>query len=817
MKNEEKITRFIPEINKGLPLDQVEERKQLGLVNKTRIVVGKTYLEIIFSDVFSFFNVLLFVVAGLMIAAQYWVGLTFMVVLVANIVISLVQDIRARHTMSKLRVLTQPKVKVIRAGETIVIKNDEIVLDDLILLEASDQICVDGEVLEGSLLVNESALTGESNNITKVKGDKLYSGSYVVSGSAQMYARTIGEESYVETIQAKARAFRRSPSMILKSLTWMFKVIGSIVVTLAIAVAIVYSVKGRFSDYELFKESMKGISGAMIGMIPAGLFLLTSVALAVAVIKLSKKGAKVQDFYSVEMLARSNILCVDKTGTITDGEMDLKKVVILETSTYKDEDIAQIMSNLLKATKDSNFTAKSLQKSFNYELTKGVTDVISFNSETKYSAASFKGGDTFVLGAPECVLTKSVSTLNRRIEEYTSLGLRVLLLAKAGGIKNSKIVGEAKPIALLILEDHIRDDAVETFKWFKDNGVQIKVISGDDPVTVSHIASLAGIDNADKYVSLFNMSDDEVRKAAFEYNVFGRVTPEQKEILVLALKEKGNTVAMTGDGVNDILALKRADCSIAMNSGSDAAKNVSHVVLMDSNFASLPSVVGEGRRVINNLQRTSSLFLVKTMFTMTTTLIFLITLATINYGFPFEATHFQLWSLINIGLAAFFLALENNNEKISGSFLKSVFRKAIPGAIAVLVPVGLMYLAYAFHHYNIMYTGVFSPQNAATMSVISFTVVGLAILAKICLPFNKYRGLVFGGATLLEAGLLVGAGFVSYKVGVKESIIAIDFPSLTLVNWLAIVIIVILTISIYLIASYIVEVFKGEHLDVKNK
>ena len=295
------------------------------------------------------------------------------------------------------------------------------------------------------------------------------------------------------------------------------------------------------------------------------------------------------------------------------------------------------------------------------------------------------------------------------------------------------------------------------------------------------------------------------------------MTPEQKEILVLALKEKGNTVAMTGDGVNDILALKRADCSIAMNSGSDAAKNVSHVVLMDSNFASLPSVVGEGRRVINNLQRTSSLFLVKTMFTMTTTLIFLITLATINYGFPFEATHFQLWSLINIGLAAFFLALENNNEQISGSFLKSVFKKAIPGAIAVLVPVGLMYLAYAFHHYNIMYTGVFSPQVAATMSVISFTIVGLAILAKICLPFNKYRGFVFGGATLLEAGLLVGAGFVSYKVGVKESIIAIDFPSLTLVNWLAIVIIVILTISIYLIASYIVEVFKGEHLDVKNK
>ena len=822
MKNEKRITRTTPSLTKGLSNEQVEERKKLGLVNKTRVVVGKTYLEIILTDVFSLFNVLLFVVAGLMIAAQYWTGLTFLAVLIPNIGLSLYEDIKARRLMSKLRVLNQPKHKVIRNGEEVIIQDKEIVLDDLICLESGNQISVDGALLSGSLIVNESALTGESRNIVKNPGDYLYSGSYVVSGTGNMLAEKIGEDSYIETIQSKAKKFKRSPSEILKTLTWLFRIIASIVVTLAIAIGVIYYLKGGFTEngafnYAEFKDSIKGISGSMISMIPAGLYLLASVALAVAVLKLSKKGARVQDFYSVEMLARTTVLCVDKTGTITDGNMDVKKVLIIGPDKYTTEDIAQIMSNLLHATKDNNFTAQALKKYFNYESTKGVVEALPFNSENKYSAATFKGGETYVLGAQEFLNILNLNSLVLRSEEYTNNGDRVLVLAKSNKpIKDGKIQNEVNPIALIVLQDHIRENVVETFKWFKDNGVKIKVISGDDPKTVGHIASEVGIEGAERYISLAGLSDDEVRKVAPLYDIFGRVNPDQKEIIIQALKNEGEKVAMTGDGVNDILALKRADCSIAMNNGSEAAKNVSHIVLTNSDFNSLPSVVAEGRRVINNLQRTSSLFLVKTMFSMTTTLVFLILMATLGIKYPFEATHFQLWSLINIGLSSFFLALEPNQEPLKGSFIGSILRKAVPGFATIILAVTVIYVLYIFQDNTIFYTGVYELETATTMSVVVFTILGLVVLLKICLPFNKYRAIVFAGAATVEAGLLVLAAIISYKIGVKESIIAINFPSLTLVNWFVIAIIIVLAIATYLIVSYVVEVFRGEHQNAKD-
>lgn len=817
MKNEEKITRVTPSVEKGLTQQQVDERKSLGLINKTNVVVGKTYLEIILTDLFSFFNILMFVIGGLMIAAQYWMGLTFAIVLLANIGISLYEDLKARRLMSKLRVLTQPKATVIRDGKSSVVELNEVVLDDLIALQTENQISVDGTLLSGSLIVNESALTGESKNIAKNVGDYLFSGSYVISGNGLMHAEKIGEESYIETIQSKAKKFKRSPSEILKALTYMFRVIGSIVIILGISTFVIYLVRGQFSTYDSFKQSMKGISGSMLSMIPAGLFLLTSVALAVAVLKLSKKGARVQDFYSVEMLARIDTLCVDKTGTITSGEMDVKKVIPYGVNGYSQEDVAQIISNILIATKDNNLTAKSLQKTFNYELTKGIVTALPFSSENKYSGATFKGGETFVMGAAQFLNVPSPAALESKTREYTSKGLRVLVLAETSEpIKDGKVQGIVKPIALIVLQDHIRDEAIETFKWFKENNVKIKVISGDDPITVSHIALEAGIEGADRFINLHDLSDEEVYQAATEYDVFGRVTPDQKEIIIKALKTSGRTVAMTGDGVNDILALKRADCSIAMNSGSEAAKNVSHIVLVNNNFDSLPDVVGEGRRVINNLQRTSALFLVKTIFSMVTTTAFLITMITNKISYPFHATHFQLWSVINIGLSSFFLALEVNKEPVKGTFIGSIFRKAIPASLAVLIPVALIFLMYAFQINRILYTGVYSLETATTMSVIVFTILGLIILLKICLPLNKYRAIVFAGSATIEAGLLVAAAIVSYKVGVEQSVLAIDFPSLTLVNWFAIGIILLVTIAIYLIVTYIVEVFRGEHNNVKD-
>lgn len=817
MKNKEQIARKVPDIKQGLSLEEVNKRKELKLINKTNIVVGKTYFEIILTDVFSFFNILLFIIGGLMIAAKYWFGLSFLVVLIPNVCISLFEDIKARRLMSKLRLLTMPRCVVVRDGSETEISTQDVVLDDIVCLGPDSQISVDGKLLSGSLLVDESALTGESKTIVKTIGDQLFSGSFVVSGTGYMHAEKIGEDSYIESIQSKAKKFKRSPSEILKTLTRMFRVIGVIVVCMAVAEFSVYAAKGGFKDYESFQQTMKSISGSMIAMIPAGLYLLTSVALAVAVLKLSKRGARVQDFYSVEMLARTNVLCVDKTGTITTGEMDVKNVVPLGDIRYSQEEISQIISNLLIATKDSNLTAKSLQKVFNYEITKGVVTALPFNSENKYSAATFTGNETYVLGALEFLPVANAQTISKRCEEYTSRGLRVLVLGKASKpINNDKVEGPVTVIALIILQDHIREDAIETFAWFKENGVETKVISGDDPRTVSHISVEAGIEGADKYISLQGLTDEEVVDAVGKYQVFGRVSPDQKELIVKTLKSLGKTVAMTGDGVNDILALKRADCSIAMNSGSQAAKNVSHIVLINSDFNSLPSIVGEGRRVINNLQRTSSLFLVKTSFAFITSLVFLILTATIGVSYPFEPTHFQLWSLINIGLTAFFLSLEPNKEPTKGGFLENIIRKAVPASFVMLIPVAIIFMLFIFQGKNIIYSGTYEFATATTMSVITFTILGLVVLLKVCLPFNKYRAPVFFGAVVLEIGLMVAAGFVSYKVGIKESVLAINFPSLTLVNWFVIAIIIVLATSIYLIVSYIVETFRGEHQNDKD-
>lgn len=817
MKNEEQIVRTTPDYKQGLSIEDVEQRTKLGLVNKTKIVVGKTYLEIILTDVFSFFNILLFAIGGLMIAAQYWQGLSFLAVLIPNIAISLFEDIKARRLMSKLRMLTQPKAIVVRDGNQKEVSLQEIVLDDIIYLGPDSQISVDGKLFSGTLLVNESALTGEAKNISKVAGDQLLSGSFVVSGTGYMHAEKIGEESYIETIQAKAKKFKRSPSEILKTLTYMFRVIGTVVVCMAIATFSIYASRGGFNSYQAFQTSIRSIAGSLVAMIPAGLYLLTSVALAVAVLKLSKKGARVQDFYSVEMLSRVDVLCVDKTGTITTGEMDVKNIIPIGDNKKSIEDISQIMSNLLIATKDNNLTAKSLQKVFNYESTKGVITALPFNSENKYSAATFTGNETYVLGALEFLNVKNPSMLTKRCEEYTTRGLRVLVLAKASfPIMNKKVEGQVEAIALIILQDHIREGAIETFAWFKDNGVAIKVISGDDPKTVSHIAQEAGIENADQYISLAGLSDEEVIDAVDKYQVFGRVSPDQKEIIVMTLKKLGKTVAMTGDGINDILALKRADCSIAMNSGSESAKNVSHIVLINSDFNSLPDIVTEGRRVVNNLQRTCSLFLVKTSFAFVTSLAFLITMVTIGLSYPFEPTHFQLWSLINIGISAFLLSLEPNKEPLKGSFGGNIIRKAVPASFVMLIPVGIIYLLYVFQNQKILYSGTYELHIAATMCVIVFTILGLVVLLKVCLPLNLYRGLVFAGASVLEVGLMAAAAVISYKVGVTESILAIDFPSLTLVNWFVVAIIIVLMTSFYLIISYIVETFKGEHQNDKD-
>lgn len=809
------ITRYEVNPEEGLSSYQVDERVSQKLTNVTKRVVGKTYMQIIRDNVLNFFNILLFVIGIFMLIAQKYDSLFFLAILIPNIAIGLYEDIHARKLMDKLSIVTAPSATVIRNGLKETIKSENIVLDDIVELKSGMQICADSVLVSGSLLVNESLLTGESRSISKVVGDEVLSGSFVFSGNALVRVMKVGPDSYVETLQASAQKFKRSPSEILRSLRMMFRVIGIVVIISGIMMVATSIATGMFDNYQNFQTAIGAISGSMVSMIPSGLYLLTSLALATAVINLSKHQARVQDFYSVEMLARTNVLCVDKTGTITDGTMNVFKIVPFGAS--NEITISSIVGDFAALSEDDNATMNALKKYFTLPSHTQAREKLNFNSDNKYSAITFASGVTYVLGATDCINLVNKAGIMHRVSEYTAHGYRVLVLAKAtGGIRNNKVEGICEAIGMVILQDHIKEDAIETFKWFKENNVEIKVISGDDAQTVSEIARQVGIENADRYISLAGMPIEQVKLIAKAYNVFGRVTPEQKEALVIALKEEGNTVAMTGDGVNDILALKRADCSIAMASGSEAAKNVSHIVLLDSNFSHLPNVVAQGRRVINNLQRTGSLFLAKTMFAATLTLIAIITKFFYqDINFPFLTNHLYIWEFAFIGFSSFFLALEPNSERLTGKFLNNILKKATPPAVASILGVIIIFGLYHLNKNGVMYTGIYSRDAAIVMCVIMFTTIAAFTCFKTCLPFNKYRLIVFSVGVfiaLCEVGLAVLLDFTA-----ESTIFRLNFHAMNPVNYLVTGIITVMLVTLYLSITYIAEVIRGGHLDVDNK
>lgn len=821
------IVRYNPTIVDGLFGEQVEQRKKDKLINETKIVVGKTYWEIIFTNVFSFFNILLFVIAGLMIFAQYYSGLLFLCVLVPNIVIGLYEDIKARKLMTKLRVVTAPKVIVIRDKKQQEILTSDLVLDDVVYLTANRQICADSIVIDGKIAVNESLLTGESENIYKKPGDVLYSGSYVVSGSAYARVDKVGAESYIETIQNEAKKFKRSSSEILKSLKGMFRVLGVVVSIFAVTTVLFYYFSGKLGTVEDAKNMIRPLSGSLVSMIPAGLYLLTSLSLAVGVISLAQKQAHVQDFYSIEMLSRTNVLCVDKTGTITDGSMEVSQVVPLNGADIGI--IESLLSNVVRLIGDDNATSQALLKRFTMEATMKSKSVLNFDSKNKYSGVTLVNGKTYIIGAAEFLNLRNKQTILKKVEEFSSKGLRVIIF----GESNKAIIGntftdEINPLAIIVIQDHIKEDAYETFKWFKENDVAIKVISGDNAATVSEIARQAGIDHAENYISLDGLSMDEVKEAAIHYSVFGRVTPEQKAVIISALKENGKTVAMTGDGVNDILALKKADCSIAMASGADSAKNVSHIVLLDSNFSHLPDVVGEGRRVVNNLQRTSSLFLVKTIFAVVISLVFLIASIAKRevIPYPFSTNNMYLWEFLSIGIPAFFLALQKNNERIRGSFLPNIFRQAIPAGVIMCLMTLSYYLFFLLQKNGVYYFGINSIGFAATaadpisgataMACISFIIMSVIILFKVCIPFDKFRRIVFSCVSVVTFISFVVFAIISVYDSKHTSLIQIDFTSLSLVNYLTILSMIIGFGALYFLICYIIEMIERRKHNGKN-
>lgn len=731
-------TRYNPEYKKGLTSQQVQEHRLHGWTNKAVEPPSKTTKEIVHENVFTYFNLIFVVLAVLLCLVGSFRDLTFLPVIIANTLIGIIQEIRAKQVLDKLTMLNAPRASVVRDGKRTVINAEDLVVDDIVIFKAGDQVCADAEVSAGEVQVNESLLTGEADEITKRKGDKLMSGSFIVSGQCHARLDKVGEDSYISklTLQAKAMQSKEQSEMI-RSLDKLVKCVGVAI----IPIGIVLFSQAFFIQHDGFRESVTSMIAAVIGMIPEGLYLLASVALAVSSIRLAQKKVLLHDMKCIETLARVDVLCVDKTGTITENTMKVQKLI--KTDEYDEKEkggLSLLVGDFAAAMTNDNITMAALKEYFTKASGKKVLSKTGFSSATKYSSVTFEDG-AYVLGAPEFVLKEKYDDYAEEITEYASTGSRVL----AFGIYDGEVDGKPLthgilPFGFVLLANPIREAAKETFEYFAEQGVEVKVISGDNPVTVSNVAKQAGIKNADRYVDASEFEDEQsMRKALLNNTVFGRVTPSQKRKFVRILKEAGHTVAMTGDGVNDVLALKDADCSIAMASGSDAAAQASQLVLMESDFSCMPEVVLEGRRVVNNIQRSASLFLVKNIFS------FLLSVASVVFMFtyPLEPSQVSLISMFTIGVPAFFLALEPNKNMIKGHFLTNVLLKALPAALTDALAVAA--LVIFGRTFDVSSTDI---STAATMLL---AIVGFMILYKISAPMNKIRFSIVSGCI---AGLL---------------------------------------------------------------
>lgn len=754
--NEEDIVRFKVDLKKGLTEEQVEQRHTEGLANSPDTQVGKSIAMIFVTNIFTFFNMLFFGIAIVLIAIGEYYNLLFLGTVLSNMIIGIVQEIRAKKQIDQLSLMFAPTAAVIRGGEKVDIPVDEVVLDDVLVFKSGKQIGCDCILKEGTIEVNESLITGESHAINKRVGDILYSGSYVVGGTGLAIADKVGSASYVEKLATGAKKHKNAKSDILNSLNLILKIVSIIIIPLA-ALTFINSYNG-----DKLNEAIKSTTGAMISMIPAGLFLLTTVALTVSVIRLAKKKVLVQELYCIEMLAKIDILCLDKTGTITDGTMKVIDSVQLENR--GDYTIREIIGSMMNAFPESNATSNALIEHYGKNSILKADGIIPFSSQRKYSAVSFGKLGYYVIGAPEIVLNETnYAKIQKRVERFAEQGCRVIVLAHT----KSNINPDSRPksttaLAVIAIQDHIRDDAEQVIAYFKNNEVDVKVISGDNPITVSEIARRAGVSGASRYISLDGLTDEEVVAAATEYNVFGRVSPYQKKLLVQTFKMNKKTVAMTGDGVNDILALKEADCSIAMASGSDATKHVSHIVLLESNFSAMPEVVAEGRRVTNNIQRTAVLFLTKTLFTILLTIFYLI----VRRAYPFSPNQLMPFEWPVIGLAATLLTLQPNTEKIKGKFITNVLRNVLPGALTVLFAHIIIHFLTSIEGFTVLQT----PEGYTTVTLYVTTIIMFYVLYFASRPFNLYRFLVFvvsaAGAILIVVFLndFLKLGYVGLKL-----------------------------------------------------
>lgn len=738
----------------GLTDEEVRQRVEEGLTNRADISTDKTTKEIVISNVFTYFNLIFLVITILLIMVGSFRNLTFLPIIIGNTVIGIVQEIRAKKTLEKMSLLNAPRADVIRNGSVKQISTEELVKDDVILLTAGKQICADAVVISGNIQVNESLLTGEADEVEKTEGSTLMSGSFVVSGECYARLEKVGNESYISKLSLEAKSMGgKEQSEMIRSINLIVKWVGIVV----IPIGLILFWQSHFVNGESITKSVTSTVAAIIGMIPEGLYLLTTVALALSTMKLARKKVLLHDMKSIETLARVDVLCVDKTGTITEPDMKLKEIFLCKNSGADGtqtaltlDELKSLILDYANASVDNNATMLALKAYAEDALTNNTSALHrttvsqqAFSSSLKYGSVTFSDG-TYLLGAPEFIMHEDFARIEEEIIPYADKGDRVLLFARYDGenVENG-INGSVTPLGFVALANPIRENAVKTFEYFKSQGVAIKVISGDNPRTVSRIAIQAGIESAESFVDAATLdTEDKIADAVNKYTVFGRVTPKQKKQLVKALQAKGHTVAMTGDGVNDILAMKDADCSVAMASGSEAAAQAAQVVLLDSDFAHMPDVVYEGRRVVNNIQRSASLFLVKNIFSLLLSLFSVILMVT----YPLEPAQVSLISMFTIGVPGFLLALEQNKDRIKGHFITNVMLKALPGGLTDVIAVGALVVCGEVF--------CISDASIGTIATLVLSVVGFMILFKISEPLNgmKYAviigniaGLVFSG------------------------------------------------------------------------
>ncbi|MCI1072306.1 HAD family hydrolase [Lactococcus lactis] len=748
---------------KGLTSLEVEERIHQGKINKNIDETDRPVWEIVKRNTFTFFNLIFAVIAILISLVQAWNQLIFLPIIIINTIVGIYQEIKAKRYLDQMTLLHAPQSTVIRNGQQEKIASDDLVEEDIIILKTGNQIVADARIVEGSIFVNESLLTGEADEIEKNVDDKLLSGSFVVSGEAKVILEKVGKDSYISKLTEQAKLVDHGEdSEMLRALNKLLKWVSFII----LPIAVILFTQNYFVNHNTLQTSVVAMVAAVIGMIPEGLYLLTTIALTLSSVKLARNQVLLHNMKSIESLARVDVLCVDKTGTITEPRMSVEQVFASPSSNINEQKFMFLLSNYISANTDDNDTMKAIRE---FMLAKGdlqnqmtgVKKIIPFSSKVKYSAVCFEN-ESYLLGAPEIVLGKTYEKISSEISHLLEEGFRVLVLAGTKEKNYDQLNLGAYALGYVVLANPIRENAKSTFNYFAEQGVNIKVISGDNPQTVSAVAKRAGITGAERFIDANLLKTKEDLDQAVEtYTVFGRVTPDQKRRLVQALKRKDHTVAMTGDGVNDILAMKSADCSIAMASGSDAATQVAQVVLLDSDFGHMTQVVTEGRRVVNNVQRSAILFLVKNLFSI----ILAIISAIFVFTYPLQASQLSLISLFTIGIPGFLLSLEENDKRIEKDFIKNVILKALPASLTEITAVlGVVIAGAAFK---------LTASEISTSAVILLAVVGFMILTKISAPLNRFKMgiIIFNIVGIIISGFMFNSLFSISKISLDSFVL----------------------------------------------